>query len=376
MIANFNQLASSTLRKQALLISQAGLAATAIDRLLGEVDYHSGRDYLAVGNRKFSLRPYQHIILLGIGTGSVPAASQLYSALGGRLTAGFVIDNQVVQLPRMVSRQATPGPSIANAGITKDLMALLTDCSADDLIISVITGGDVLTAPAGLILEDKRAILSTLDSAGASPDEVNIIRNHLSRARGGHLAKLAYPASMINLILADPDQISQVAGGPTVRDQSTIHDAQSILARYDVLRRCGLVSCSLVETPKKDHYFSQVSNISIPVAGQARLAMVNKAKDLGFRVKSGNHWARAEHGECWIADQSLGQDLLVGSLPPEGVLVTLGKERSALVDTTSLAGARSAGLADLSAGSWAQDIDYQGNFSPIMSPLAVYLRSA
>lgn len=373
MIANFHQLASTPLRKQALLISEAGLAATSIEPILkSSVGYDAKRDYLFANRQKFSLKPYQHIMTVGIGPGSLGGVDHLQSVLGNRMTAGFVIDNQTAQLPRVVSRLAFPGMSVANTGITKELMALLRDCSSDDLIITVVTGGDFLSAPAGMMLEDKRAILNAVLESGATPDELEVVRKHLSSARGGHLAKLAYPAAMINLIFAESDLMTDLAGGPTVKDSSTVHDAQTVLSRHNILEKCGLASCQLWETPKEDRYFEQITNLAIPIGDQAQDAMASKAKDLGFRVKFGQNWGEAARGECWIARGNSAGELAVGDLPSQGVLVMLGSNRSTLVDASALSGARRSGLHDLSAGTWAQDLDHSGiNFNSL--PLAVYL---
>jgi glycerate 2-kinase len=369
MIANFEQLATTPLRKQALLISSAGLAATAIHPFMeARVWYDSRRDQIGIGGRKISLQPFQHVILVGIGSGSLAASGYLQKALGPRLTAGFVIDEVAEQMPRILSRKATPTASIANTAITKELMSLLSDCAADDVIITVMTGGrDLLSAPAGMVLEDKRAIINALIESGASPAEISMVRNHLSLARGGNLAKLAFPAAMLNLVFDNQ--------GLTSRDFSTVHDAREVLNRHRILEKCGLSSCDLYETPKQDSYFQRVLNLDMSVGEMARQAMARKAEDLGYNVIQDQDWSELGAGQCWIGSPTQAAQA-VGTMPDSGVLVTLGGGQANLLDAESLVSAKRTGLEQLDARNWGEAIDRRSVLDHISTPLAVYLKPA
>ncbi len=375
MIANFNQLASTSLRKQALLISEAGISALAIEPYMKQVGYDGRRDVLLANGEKFSLAPFQHVILVGLGTGSFSAANRLAESLGQRLTAGLIIDEQEGQIPRVLSRRATSNPSIANHSITKELIALARDCAEDDVIITVQTGGrDLLAAPAGMLLDDKRSIINSLINAGASPFEVETVKKHLSLVKGGNLAKLSYPASMINLIF---DNRPESWGGLTMRDESTIHDAQGILRRYNALERSGLASVQLLETPKEQSYFERVKNLTVPIGYMALQAMVNKARDLGYRISKDNDMKKVNSGEAWIGQGSL-PGVAVHKLPQQGILLNFDGQQGMLLDNANLAGARKSGLADLSVDNWVENMDIpsdRGRFALSTKPLAVYLRA-
>lgn len=133
----------------------------------------------------------------------------------------------------------------------------------------------------------KKKIIQTLFKRGATIQEINTIRKHLSYARGGFLAKYAYPAQVISLVFSDVPggAIEFIASGPTARDTTTVADAERILAEYSVLGDCGLKRCGLIETPKDDKYFKNVFNILIVSNDRALLAMQSKARNLGFETK-------------------------------------------------------------------------------------------
>jgi glycerate-2-kinase len=116
---------------------------------------------------------------------------------------------------------------------------------------------------------------------------VNTVRKHLSDILGGQLAKFAYPATVVSFIFSDVpgDDLSIIASGPTVRDTTTIDDAEYILAKYDVLNQCKLPNCELVETPKEQKYFDRVLNILLVTNKRALLAMEEKAKALGYHAE-------------------------------------------------------------------------------------------
>ena len=138
------------------------------------------------------------------------------------------------------------------------ILALTQGLTADDLVLCLISGGGsaLLSLPAeGLTLEDKQAINKALLHSGATIDEMNCVRKHLSRIKGGRLAAVCAPARVVTLLISDVpgDDPAVIASGPTVPDPTTCADALAILARYgiDVPRppRAGLESGAF-ETPE------------------------------------------------------------------------------------------------------------------------------
>ena len=119
-----------------------------------------------------------------------------------------------------------PLPSDENLAATEAIVAALKDLTERDLVIFVISGGGstLLFLPQNRNDREEISIFNALTDAGATIEELNTVRKHLSLARGGWLAQYAYPARVVSLIFSDVpgDDISFVSSGPTVKDETTI----------------------------------------------------------------------------------------------------------------------------------------------------------
>ena len=138
-----------------------------------------------------------------------------------------------------VVEAAHPVPDEAGRAAAGRILELVTGLGEDDLVIALISGGGsaLLTLPPdGLALADKQAINKALLRSGASIDEMNCVRKHLSRIKGGRLAAAAFPARTVSLLISDVpgDDPAVIASGPTVPDPTTAADAAAILARYGI----------------------------------------------------------------------------------------------------------------------------------------------
>jgi glycerate 2-kinase len=132
-----------------------------------------------------------------------------------------------------------PVPDAAGLAAAQRILALTQGLTANDLVLCLISGGGsaLLTLPAeGLALEDKQRINKALLESGAAIDEMNCVRKHLSRIKGGRLAAACAPARVVTLTISDVpgDDPSVIASGPTVPDATTCADALAILARYHI----------------------------------------------------------------------------------------------------------------------------------------------
>ncbi len=155
-----------------------------------------------------------------------------------------------------------PVPDAAGVAGTRKILELAQSLTEDDLLLCLISGGGsaLLCAPEGVTLEEKATLTQALLRSGADIGEMNALRKHLSSVKGGGLARAAFPAKVLSLVISDVagDDLSVIASGPTVPDASTLAAARDILTRYglaaDLLRGAP-------ETPKPgDAIFSRVEN--------------------------------------------------------------------------------------------------------------------
>ena len=183
-----------------------------------------------------------------------------------------------------------PSPSEQNIKATKKIIELVKSLDKNDLLITFICGGGSALACSSE-KELRNSILATkeLTKTGANITELNTVRKHLSEFKGGGLAKMAYPATVVSLIISDVcgNELSSVASGPTVFDKTTKKDAENILKKYFPHKSVFLSALvrDLRETPKDDKYFKAVKNILFVCNQDAVMAMVKKAEKLGFSVK-------------------------------------------------------------------------------------------
>ncbi|MEZ4180410.1 MAG: DUF4147 domain-containing protein [Candidatus Doudnabacteria bacterium] len=314
-IKNFNQLATTSLRKQALLIAEAAYQAIDTEFLTDkQFEYDAKKDQLTVMGKKYDLSQYKRVVVVGGGKVVAQAAAVIERKLGARLSAGVVVDIVAADLEIIKSRVGThPLPSSANVAATQEMIDLVEHCDETTFVIALIGGGgsSLLSLPAQVSLEEERKIFKALLRSGADITEMNTVRKHLSFIKGGGLAKVAYPARVVSLIFSDVpgDSLEFVASGPTVKDSSSVHDAGKILSKYDILMHCSMDQCGLEETPKEDRYFKNVDNILFASSQQALDAMKERAKELGIEVKI---WNKAYGGEARELAKQIVQSVSAG----------------------------------------------------------------
>ena len=157
-----------------------------------------------------------------------------------------------------VLEAAHPVPDAAGQQAATRIAAQVAGLGPDDLVLALISGGGsaLLAQPApGITLADKQALNQALLASGASIDEMNCVRKHLSAIKGGRLAALAAPARVVSLLISDVpgDDPAVIASGPTVPDPSTCQNALAICQRYQLplpaAAHAGLASGAF-ETPK------------------------------------------------------------------------------------------------------------------------------
>lgn len=292
------------LRRDALQIAHRALAAA--DAGAAVADHLLVRQRgkaLQIGDWSLDLSNYRRIFALSIGKAAVPMAAMLEKKLGTRLTQGLAVTKHGHAGTELaltdVVESGHPIPDEAGLAAGLRVEELLRELNAQDLLLVALSGGASALLPApqlGLTLPQKQATTNLLLQCGADITELNQVRKHLSRLKGGRLAALAYPATVIGLLLSDVigDTHAVIGSGLTAPDDSTYSDALEVLARYDLLRRVPpAVRIHLQtgrdgrqpETPKPgDPLFQNVHNF---VIGSNRLALEAaraEAKRLGYRA--------------------------------------------------------------------------------------------
>ena len=249
------------------------------------------------------LASYKEIIVLGIGKASAPMAEAIEGILGDDLTKGFVITKYghgLHLVKTQVIEAGHPIPDEKSMDGACMLSRIARDADEHTLIINLISGGgsSLFTLPAdGISLEDKIETTRVLLASGAGIDEVNCIRKHLSKVKGGRFAKIAYPARLISLILSDVvgDRLDTISSGITAPDPTTFKDALSVLEKYHIEDRIPapvrvhLISGTLAripETPKEtDPSFDNSVNIIVGNNALACRAALSRAEKLGYDAR-------------------------------------------------------------------------------------------
>jgi hydroxypyruvate reductase len=196
-----------------------------------------------------------------------------------------------------VVEAAHPVPDAAGLAAAERMLALTQGLTADDLVLCLVSGGGsaLLTLPAdGLELADKQAINRALLESGASISEMNCVRKHLSRIKGGRLAAACAPARVVTLTISDVpgDDPSVIASGPTVADASTCAEALAIIDRYRIAVPTAVraaLEAGQLETPKPgDPRLAghEVHLIATPAQSLAAAAELARAAGLDAHVLS------------------------------------------------------------------------------------------
>jgi len=283
---------------------------------------HEGREI-----HKIDLRTFGRILVVGGGKASAPMAKAVEDIFGSRIQGGVI--NVKYGFTRVLSRieiieAGHPIPDEKGVLGTQKIIRLLKNCGENDLIFSLISGGGsaLLPQPAGEIsLEEKQVITRMLIECGASIDEINALRKHISSSKGGQMARAAFPATTVNLMLSDVvgDRMDVIASGPFVPDTSTYRDVQDVLEKYKLTDippavekhlRAGLEG-RLSETPKEgDLVFERVHNRIVGSNMIALQAAGKKAEALGYRTVILSSMVEGETREVARVHTAIAREIL------------------------------------------------------------------
>ena len=285
-IHNHHALASTPARVAALATAEAALEAIDTASALRRTVRVEG-DVLRAAGAAVPLHPGGRLLLVAVGKCALAAGSTLTEILGARLADGIVLDVAQAEAPAVgglrVRRGTHPMPSAANVAATREIVAFLEAAGPLDVVLTIISGGGstlLCLPPEGGSFEAERAVLEALFRAGATIQEINTIRKHTSLARGGFLARYARPARLVTLVFSDVPGagVDFVASGPTIPNQSTVADAEQVLARYGLPRD----RLPLVEMPKEPALSAGATTAVVVSNTVALEAMAAAARAAGF----------------------------------------------------------------------------------------------
>jgi len=310
---------------------------------------HLDNGRLSVGRphgieRSYDLDKFDRVLVVGGGKAGAPMAAAVNKILGPRLTDGVVVvkHKHVLDDPKAtgtitIVEAGHPMPDEAGLKGAGQIADLLSSSTSRDLVLCLISGGGsaLMTSPApGISLADLQALTQVLLGCGATINEINTIRKHISQLKGGQLAQLAAPSPVISLILSDVvgDPLEVIASGPTVPDPTTFGDAWSILEHYRVVDDVPAsitnhLSAGLKEvipdTPKAgDPIFDGVQNVVVGSNRLAAQAAAKEAQRLGFDSILLSTFLEGEACEVAKAIAGLAKGLVRGETmhPPDRTL--------------------------------------------------------
>jgi glycerate 2-kinase len=321
------------LRRQALAIFKAALRAAnpaeAVARRLARED----------------LTRYRHIYVVGAGKAGAAMARAAERVLGRRITRGLlnVKYGHVAPLRRIeLNECGHPVPDQRGVEGARRIAEIAAGAGPGDLVLCLISGGAsaLLPLPADPItLDEKQEVTRLLLACGASIHEINAVRKHISRIKGGQLARLAWPARVLSLLLSDVigDDLDVIGSGPTAPDASTFARARAILEKYGIYDRAPAAireriesgsRGEIAETPKRgERIFTRVRNV---VIGSNRLAVDAAdahARQLGFRTLVLSTFVEGETREIARMHAAIAKEIVHAGRPlrPPACVITGGE---------------------------------------------------
>ena len=321
------------LRRHALSIFKAALAAA------------DPADAVAHHLKRRDFSRYRNIFVIGAGKAGASMAQAAERVLGRRIAAGLinVKDGHVAKLRRIeLNECGHPMPDGRGVAGAERIAQIAAAAGRDDLVVCLISGGGsaLLPLPAeGITLEEKQGTTRLLLSCGANIHEINAIRKHISRIKGGQLARLAAPATVESLLLSDVigDDLDVIGSGPTAPDASTFAMAGGVLDKYGIR---GQVPAAvreriergergeIAETPKPgDPIFHRVRNTVVGGNRLALAAAARSARGLGYRTLVLSSEIEGETREIARMHAAIAREIVHGRQPvkPPACIITGGE---------------------------------------------------
>jgi len=295
--------------------------------------------------REFDLARFDHVFVAGAGKATAPMAKALEEVLGERIHGGLInVKYGFTAALRFIETVEAGHPLPDENGVqgTRRIIGLLRGAGERDLVFSLISGGGsaLLPSPAeGITLAQKQAVTRGLLECGASIDEINAVRKHISLSKGGQLARAASPATVINLMLSDVvgDRMDVIASGPFVPDTATFEGARAILEKYCLLENVPASVRDYIErgmqgkapeTPKAgEPVFDRVHNLVIGSNILALQAAEEEARKIGYRAMILSSMIEGEAREVARVHTGIAREVLERGypIPPPACIISGGE---------------------------------------------------
>ena len=293
MIQNFKELATSQKKKDTLQILEAGLDASMPENILPKF---VTENKITISKETIDIKKFSGVYTVSFGKAADSMTRSINSIIS--IKAGMVVipkgsKSKILGKKFQIFNAGHPKPNKTSVKAAKEVIKFLKNRKKTDLVIFLVSGGAsaLMTLPEKITLDDKIYVTDLLLKSGATIQEINCIRKHLSKIKGGKLVS-SLNCQAISLVMSDVegDDLSSIASGITFRDDSTFADALDIIKKYklkikipievlDVLRDGA--HGKIPETPKKN----KIKNYLIANNNNCLLAMEKKAKELGYKVK-------------------------------------------------------------------------------------------
>ena len=291
IIQNFDDLATTDKKKQCLEILDAGLQAADPKNIIS--NYVTPNE-IKINGKSFNLEKYSSIYSVAFGK----AGDSMTRALNAivPIKSGIIVipkgSKSIIKAKKFqIFNSRHPEPDQTSVKAAKEVMKFVQNKRSDELIIFLVSGGgsSLLAMPDDITLEDKIHVTKVLLKSGATIQEFNCVRKHLSKIKGGKLIE-NMKCHGVSLVMSDVegDDLSAIASGTTYMDDTTYEDASEILKKYkirwkmpqEVLDLFKKRENEIIETPKK----AKIENFVIASNNNCLEAMKEKAEKIGYKV--------------------------------------------------------------------------------------------
>ncbi len=307
-------------------------------------------------SREYDLERIRRVFVIGFGKASAAMAQAVEEVLGDRIERGTVTVKygHTAPLQKIALHEAGhPLPDANSLSGTQKIFDLLSQAGSDDLVICLISGGGsaLLELPVeGVSLDDLRATTDALLRSGATINELNALRKHLSQVKGGQLARRT-PAPVLSLILSDVigSPLDTIASGPTAPDAATFADALDVIERRGLKSRLPEKVVAHIErgargeaadTPKADApVFARVQNVVVADNAIACEAALREAQTQGYHPLLLSTFVQGEASEVARVLAALAREVVQSNRPvARPACIVAGGETTVTVHGTGKGG--------------------------------------